>query len=189
MFDKGGIKVFDFEAELLKENNRYIARQARAYQRRIGAPEHVYEDLYQEAVLAFLKTSRRWQFEATRLTPLQYKLCYNAMRSAMRGFFWNLNGEKNKNNALTNCPLTFSDITSEESDDVDKLDFLVDTDDYSAVDLKDSIARLTDVERRVLRLLMSGCSEAEVARKLDCSRATVSNTVKRLRMKFAADAA
>lgn len=176
--------MLDFEEQLLKDNDRYIARQARAYLRRIDAPEHVYEDLYQEAVLAFLKTSRRWQFESSKLTPFEYKLCYNAMRSAMRGFFWNMNGEKNKNNPLVNRPISFSDITSEDSDDVDRLDFLAETDDYSAVDLKDSIARLTDIERKTLRLLMSGCREAEIARKLNCTRSTVAATVKRLRAKF-----
>ena len=173
------------EEMLLKKYDPYISKQARSYLLRTSQPEHLYDDLKSEAAIAFIKTVRRWGFDDYNLTPYQFKLIHNAIRSAFRRCVWSANEMRDKNKPLTVNSITFTDVIAQnDSFDDSKLDFLVVEDDYSRIELRDMMDRLTQVERETLDLLMRGYSWSEIASIRHTSKKNVGNTVNRLRVRL-----
>lgn len=170
------------EEELVIKYDPYISSCVQKYLIRTGVQPCNREDLKSEAVIAFLETIRKTKFEEERLPASILCRLDLAMRYRMRKYIWNLANKRNIKAKLQLHTYTFSDFDTELN--LDNLDFMSQMDDYSSVDLRDALDRLTDVERDTAILLLRGYSRAEIAKLRHMSRKNVTVTVERLKTKL-----
>lgn len=181
------------EEQLLIRHAGFINREVRRYciLASVNTTVHM-DDLKSEATMAFLLCCRSFPLQSMELTPLEYSMCMNKMRSAMRVCYWkimNMGGDNNKAIDL-NRSITFTDICSvysdgEEESDIDTVLGLGEEDDFSSVFVTDFLDTLPPIDRIILRMRMERESLGEISDAVHMKKPNIVKHLKVLCKRFA----
>lgn len=176
---------------LLQKYTPYIKYTVSNYKLLFHLDESLFDDLFQEASLAFVRTLEKQGLPDTPvLTPYMLYRCKMAMKYAMRTFIWQYFGEKNIHRRFNrDNVILFSDIesTNEEGDTVNPVDLVGVYDDMSRLNIDMAEQNLTKVERSVLDMWAVGYSQKEIAKITRRNYRTISDTVGRAQKKMVAE--
>lgn len=173
---RGG-KMQAYYDALLNKYWRFIKKEVRLYCKKFNgftSVSSIYDDLFDEACIAFLNKCDTMDIEDCTLNALQTYIVKLEMQSRMRLYVWrhfNMRGEHHKRIDYGR------NVYLEEIDS----DFLQTEEDYSNSDVKDFLNKLDVRKRKIITLSMNGLTPPQIASLLHVSPNTVRNEFEKIR--------
>ena len=153
-----------------------------------------YEDLINEAFLAFLITCRSFDLDGLELTDLQRTMCKNKIESTLRVYIWkmyNMGGYNNHKIDLSRS-VTISDVLGDTDLDIDDVIPNTYQEDFTFSIVEDFLSILSDREKSALKLILSGYTLSDIGNVWNRNEKVVRRKIKSIQAKyndFAASAA
>lgn len=145
-----------------------------------------YEDLINEAFLAFLCMCRNFDLESYELTDLQRAMCKKKIESTLRVYIWkmyNMGGYNNRRIDLSRS-VTISDVIGDTDYHIDDLAPNTYDDDFSLIESKDFIDTLHHKNKSLLYLMMEGFELRQIGKLWGQSHASLSQRLNGIRKKY-----
>ncbi len=181
---KGDQEAF---ACLMERYGRFIRSGAAEKSKLCGCD---FDDMYQEAAIGFLQAVNTYDpSKNTAFKTYAHTCVENMLTSAVRSYCSLKNRPLNNHEELDEADLSGSGVSgvpySLSSDSGDPQNLLSESENFSA--LMDTVSlSLSDLEKNVLELRLSGLSYEETAARLNIDSKAVDNAVQRIRQKMKA---
>ena len=179
----------DKDAELLELVQRVKENDTKAFVTLLGLfsgtisnlahsfslPSSEFEDLCQEARMALYRAAASYDFESAKFSTYALTCMTNAMISFVRKY--------SSQNAASVSGTNFDDISEQKSSGDTPQDILS-ANEFEKMLSTSGFAGLSDYERRVMSLKLSGLKVSVIAKQLSKSSKSIENTLFRARRKL-----
>ena len=176
------------ESILLQKYDKDVRRIVNSYFYSLHFSTHCsfYEDLINEAFLAFLCMCRSFDLESYELTDLQRAMCKKKIESTLRVYIWkmyNMGGYNNRKIDLSRST-TISDVLGDTDLSIDEIVPNTYQDDFSYSEVKDFFNTLSSKNKNLLVALMKGYEMAQIGRMWGAATQTIWERRERIRQKY-----
>lgn len=145
-----------------------------------------YEDLINEAFLAFLSMCRAFDLQDAELSDLQRAMCKKKIESVLRVYIWkmfNMGGYNNRKIDLSRS-VTVSDVLGDTDLGIDDVVPNTYQDDFSACEIQDFWDSLTVSNKKFLYAIIQGYEVRQIAKKWGIAHQSLCERLFRIRKKY-----
>lgn len=176
------------ESVLLQKYDKDVRRIVNSYFYSLRFSTHCsfYEDLINEAFLAFLCMCRSFDLESYELTDLQRAMCKKKIESTLRVYVWkmfNMGGYNNQKIDLSRST-TISDVVGDTDLSIEEVVPNTYQDDFSRPEISDFFKQLKSTDFQLIQLLAQGYSMREVCSMWKRDIRALFERVERIRKKY-----
>ena len=185
---KAKVRVLINETLLLQKYDKDVRRIVNhyLYSTQFSTSCSFYEDLINEAFIAFLCMCRSFNLESYAITDLQRAMCKKKIESTLRVYIWklfNMGGYNNKKIDLSRS-VTISDILGDTDFTIDDVVPNIYQEDFSAPDTRSFFDMLKTQDIQLLNLLDKGYSFREICGLMKRDISTLVERANRIRQKY-----
>lgn len=176
------------ESILLQKYDKDVRRIVNSYFYSLRFSTHCsfYEDLINEAFLAFLCMCRSFDLESYELTDLQRAMCKKKIESTLRVYVWkmfNMGGYNNRKIDLSRST-TISDVLGDTDLSIDEVIPNTYQDDFTRVHVSDFLKTLTTFDINLLLKLIQGYCPEQVGVLWELNPKTLREHLYKMRKKY-----
>lgn len=145
-----------------------------------------YEDLINEAFLAFLSMCRAFDLQDAELSDLQRAMCKKKIESVLRVYIWkmfNMGGYNNRKIDLSRS-VTISDVLGDTDLGIDDVVPNTYQDDFSSPEVACFMCQLNKIDVGLVNLLDQGYTLRDVCRIWKRDISTLSQRINKIRKKY-----
>lgn len=176
------------ESVLLQKYDKDVRRIVNRYFYSLHFSTHCsfYEDLINEAFLAFLCMCRSFDLESYELTDLQRAMCKKKIESTLRVYVWkmfNMGGYNNRKIDLSRST-TISDVLGDTDLHIDDIVPNTYQEDFSSTEATEFMASLSQKNRSLLYSIMNGLELRQIGKIWGQSHNSLSQRLEKIRQKY-----